>query len=51
MAYGVVHKLKSRLKAGYVPVFSTDGLNALTAHFLWEMGVDGKEKAGVGVIE
>ena len=44
MAYGVVHELKSRLKAGCVPVFSSDGLKhyfyghstnhfALTAHF------------------
>lgn len=37
MAYGVVHELKGRLKAGSVPVFSTDGLKhyyyALTAHF------------------
>ena len=41
MAYGVVHELKSRLKVGCVPVFSTDGLKnyyyALTAHFgKWE---------------
>ena len=37
MAYQVVHELKSRLKTGCVPVFSTDGLKhyfyALTAHF------------------
>ena len=37
MAYGVMHELKGRLKAGCVPVFSTDGLKhyyyALTAHF------------------
>ena len=37
MAYGVVHELKKRLKAGCVPVFSTDGLKhyyySLTAHF------------------
>jgi hypothetical protein len=41
MAYSVVHELKGRLKAGWVPVFSTDGLRhyfyALTAHFgKWE---------------
>jgi IS1 family transposase len=41
MAYGVVHELKGRLKAGCVPVFSTDGLRhyyyALTSHFgKWE---------------
>jgi IS1 family transposase len=41
MAYGVVHELKGRLKAGCVPVFSTDGLKhyyyALTSHFgKWE---------------
>jgi IS1 family transposase len=40
-AYNVVHELKGRLKAGCVPVFSTDGLRhyyyALTAHFgKWE---------------
>jgi hypothetical protein len=37
MAYVVVHELKSRLKVGNMPVFSTDGLKhyfyALTAHF------------------
>jgi IS1 family transposase len=37
MAYLVVHELKSRLKAGCVPIFSSDGLKhyfyALTAHF------------------
>jgi transposase-like protein len=37
MAYSVVHELKKRLKAGCVPVFSTDGLRhffyALTSHF------------------
>jgi IS1 family transposase len=47
MAYGVVHELKSRLKVGCVPVFSTDGLKnyfyALTAHFgKWEW--TGKKK-------
>ena len=41
MAYEVVHELKGRLKAGCVPVFSTDGLKhyyyALTSHFgKWE---------------
>jgi IS1 family transposase len=41
MAYAVVHELKGRLRAGCVPVFSTDGLRAyfyaLTAHFgRWE---------------
>ncbi|MFZ6029540.1 MAG: hypothetical protein ACOYYS_17645 [Chloroflexota bacterium] len=37
MAYSVVHELKSRLKPGCTPVFSSDGLKhyfyALTAHF------------------
>jgi hypothetical protein len=37
MAYSVVHELKSRLKPGCVPIFSSDGLKhyfyALTAHF------------------
>jgi hypothetical protein len=37
MAYGVVHELKGRLRAGYLPVFSSDGLKhyyyALTVHF------------------
>ncbi len=37
MAYSVVHELKSRLKPGCIPVFSSDGLKhyfyALTAHF------------------
>jgi IS1 family transposase len=41
MAYSVVHEMKSRLRAGCVPVFSTDGLKhyyyALTAHYgKWE---------------
>ncbi|MDD5371005.1 MAG: hypothetical protein PHQ40_18145 [Anaerolineaceae bacterium] len=41
MAYQVVHELKGRLRAGCVPVFSTDGLKhyfySLTAHFgKWE---------------
>jgi len=41
MAYHVVHELKGRLRAGCIPVFSTDGLKhyfyALTAHFgMWE---------------
>jgi len=37
MAYLVVHELKSRMKDGCVPIFSSDGLKhyfyALTAHF------------------
>jgi len=46
-AYQVVHELKGRLRSGYVPVFSTDGLKnyfyALTAHFgMWQQ-VDGKK--------
>ena len=55
MAYGVVHKLKSRLKAGCVPVFSSDGLKhyfyghstnhfALTAHFGEWMNIEGQNK-------
>lgn len=41
MAFQVVHELKRQLKAGWVPVFSTDGLKlyfyALTAHYgKWE---------------
>jgi transposase-like protein len=41
MAYSVVHEMKSRLRAGCVPVFSTDRLRhyyyALTAHYgQWE---------------
>ena len=51
MAYGVVHELKHRLSAGYVPIFSTDGLKhyfyALTAHFgQWEIG-EGKKAVWV----
>ena len=37
MAYAVVHELKSKLKTGCVPIFSSDGLKhyfyALTAHY------------------
>ncbi len=55
MAYGVVHELKSRLKAGGVPEFSSDGLKhyfygqstnhfALTAHFGEWMDVEGQGK-------
>jgi len=41
MAFHVLHELKGRLRPGYVPVFSTDGLRhyfyALTAQFgRWE---------------
>jgi len=48
MAYTVVHELKSRLKVGNVPVFSTDGLKhyfyALTAHFGEWVHVEGQKK-------
>jgi IS1 family transposase len=48
MAYSVVHELKSRLKAGSVPVFSTDGLKhyfyALTAHFGEWVDVEGEKR-------
>jgi IS1 family transposase len=48
MAYAVVHELKSRLKVGNVPVFSTDGLKhyfyALTAHFGEWVHVEGEKK-------
>jgi IS1 family transposase len=49
MAYAVVHELKSRLKPGCVPVFSTDGLKhyfyALTAHFgAWLQPAEGGGK-------
>ncbi len=44
----VVHELKSRLKAGCVPVFSSDGLKhyfyALTAHFGEWVNVEGESK-------
>ena len=51
-AYGVVHELKRRLKAGCVPVFSTDGLKhyyyALTAHFgRWDEQEGGKKPVWV----
>jgi hypothetical protein len=46
MAYSVVHELKMRLKAGCVPIFSSDGLKhyfyALTAHFGEWVIVEGK---------
>jgi hypothetical protein len=47
----VVHKLRGRLKAGWVPVFSTDGLKhyyyVLTAHYgKWERE-DGKKPVWV----
>ncbi len=48
MAYIVVHELKSRLKVGCVPVFSSDGLKhyfyALTAHFGEWVNVEGEGK-------
>jgi IS1 family transposase len=51
MAYGVVHELKGRLKAGCVPVFSTDGLKhyyyALTSHFGKWKREDGKKPVWV----
>jgi len=52
MAFHVVHELKGRLRAGCVPVFSTDGLKhyfyALTAHFgRWEKA---KSKKSVWVL-
>lgn len=48
MAYSVVHELKMRLKAGCVPIFSSDGLKhyfyTLTAHFgEWKV-VEGEKK-------
>jgi len=53
MAYLVVHELKSRLKAGCVPIFSSDGLKhyfyALTAHF-GEWVVPNGEKKPVWMI-
>jgi len=52
-AYSVDHELKSRLKAGCVPIFSSDGLKhyfyALTAHFGEWLDVAG-EKKPVGLI-
>jgi len=48
MAYSVVHELKSRMKAGCVPIFSSDGLKhyfyALTAHFGEWIVPDGEKK-------
>ncbi len=48
MAYAMVHELITRLKAGCVPVFSSDGLKhyyyALTAHFGQWVCVDGHSK-------
>ena len=51
LAYRVVHEIKRRLRAGCVPVFSTDGLKhyfyALTAHFgRWDTA-DGKKSVWV----
>ena len=49
MAYSVVHELKSKLKVGCVPVFSTDGLAhyfyALTAHFGEWVRAEGEKKS------
>lgn len=49
MAYSVVHEMKSRLKAGCVPVFSSDGLKhyfyALTAHFGEWVIPDGEKRS------
>ena len=48
MAYWVVHQLKSRLRVGCVPPFSSDGLKhyfyALTSHFGKWTSVEGKRK-------
>jgi IS1 family transposase len=48
MDHSVVHELKRRLKAGCVPIFSSDGLNhyfyALTAHFGEWVVVEGEKK-------
>ena len=48
MAYAMVHELKARLKAGIIPVSSSDGLKhyyyALTAHFGEWIPVDGQKK-------
>jgi hypothetical protein len=51
LAYHVVHELKGRLRAGCIPVFSTDGLKhyfyALAAHFgSWETA-EGKKSVWV----
>ena len=49
MAYAVVHELKSKMKAGCVPIFSSDGLKhyyyALTAHYGEWVCPDGEAKA------
>ncbi len=49
LAYSVVHELRSRLQAGSVPIFSTDGLKhyyyALTAHFGEWIVREGEKKA------
>ena len=49
MAYAVVHEMKSRLKTGCVPVFSSDGLKhyfyALTAHFGEWVIADGEKRS------
>lgn len=49
LAYSVVHELQSRLQAGSVPIFSTDGLKhyyyALTAHFGEWIVREGEKKA------
>lgn len=48
MAYSVVHELKSRLQAGCVSIFSTNGLKhyyyALTTHFGEWIDRDGEKK-------
>ncbi len=48
MAYWVVHQLKTRLRAGCVPPFSSDGLKhyfyALSAHFGKWTHIEGKRK-------
>ena len=49
MAYSVLHELKSRLQAGCVPIFSSDGLKhyyyALTAHYGEWVVREGEKKA------
>jgi transposase-like protein len=51
LAYRVVHELQGRLRAGCVPVFSTDGLRfyyyALTAHFGQWAWADGQQPVWV----
>jgi IS1 family transposase len=48
MAYSVVHELKSKLRTGCVPIFSSDGLKhyfyALTAHFGEWIYIEGEKK-------